>query len=61
MKNLNKLFPNSYASLSFISFHLFQILAEELFQFIKWYKVTLATIVEIAMRGIGDDEQLFVL
>ena len=45
----------------FLSFHLFQILAEEHFQFIKWYIVTLATIVEIAMRGIGDDEQLFVL
>ncbi len=45
----------------FLSFHLFQILAEEHFQFIKWYIVTLATIVEIAMRGSGDDEQLLVL
>ena len=42
----------------FLSFHLFQILAEEHFQFIKWYIVTLAAIVEIAMRGIGDVEAI---
>lgn len=38
----------------FLSFHLFQILAEEHFQFIKWYIVTLATIVEIAIRARRD-------